>query len=99
MAQFKLDDYLMENGKLQSFAFPGGYPIYFVCADNGVLCPKCANEHLELIRAAIADKGADKQWEIVAANANYEDNDLYCDHCSQRIESAYAEPDDAPATN
>lgn len=89
--QFKLDDYLMENGKLQSFAFPGGYPIYYLCADGGVLCPDCANENLELIRAAIADSGADEQWEIVAADCNWEDPALTCDNCNKRIESAYAE--------
>ena len=28
---------------------------------------------------------------IVAADINYEDSALYCDHCGDRIESAHAE--------
>lgn len=31
------------------------------------------------------------QWRLVAADVNWEDSGLTCDHCSQRIESAYAE--------
>lgn len=88
---FTLDSHLMENGELQSFAWPGGYPLYYLCRDGGILCPSCANQNLSLIRAAIAEPGTDKQWEVIGADVNYEDGSLYCDNCSQRIESAYAE--------
>ena len=30
-------------------------------------------------------------WQVTAHDANWENPDLYCDHCSSRIESAYAE--------
>lgn len=78
-------DYRLENGNYQAYAWPGGYPLYYVCADNGVLCSDCVNEHKEL------DSSADPQWNIIAADINYEDSALYCDHCNERIESAYAE--------
>jgi hypothetical protein len=39
------DDMRMENGNLPAYAWPGGYPIYYVAADNGVLCPVCANDY------------------------------------------------------
>ena len=81
---FNLADYKMENGKLQSFAWPGGYPIYYLCADNGVLCPDCANEHIDML-----SDPDDRQWHVIAADANYEDDSLFCDHCSRQIESAY----------
>jgi hypothetical protein len=32
-----------DNGNLPAYAWPGGYPLYYLCADNGVLCPQCAN--------------------------------------------------------
>lgn len=67
-----------DNGKLSSHAWPGGYPIYYLDSENNVLCPDCANKD-----------GMSSQ--PVAADINYEDPDLYCDDCSQRIESAYAE--------
>lgn len=39
--QSLLDD---NEGQLPTYAWPGGYPLYFICADNEVSCPKCA-EH------------------------------------------------------
>lgn len=66
----------------------GGYPMFYVTKDNGVLCPNCANKNLKLTL------GDDPQWKIVAAAINYKDPDLYCDNCSGRIESAYAEPEE-----
>lgn len=68
----------MENGELPTFAWPGGYPLFYLDNADDVLCPKCANNKQLLLQ-------------IVAADINYEDACLYCDHCDERIESAYAE--------
>lgn len=76
-----------DDGTFQSYAFPGGYPIYYLCEDGGILCPTCANDNKALVAVAAQDN--DKQWNIIAANVNYEDDTLYCDHCNKRIESAY----------
>jgi len=73
-----------ESGKFDSFAWPGGYPLFYLCADNGVLCPDCANENGH-------DDATDKQWRIVASDVNWEDSDLTCDHCNRKIESAYGD--------
>lgn len=72
---FNLNDHLMENGELETYAFPGGYPIFYMAADNGVICPKCCNDNFERLR----DKD-DKQWYIVDTDVNYEDENLTCDH-------------------
>lgn len=69
------------DGKLSSYAWPGGYPLYYLDNENNVLCPKCANKD-------------GMSTEVVAADINYEDGELYCDDCSERIESAYAEPEE-----
>lgn len=75
-----------ESGKYDAYAWPGGYPIFYLCADNGVLCPNCANENAHL------DTGMDdKQWHVVASDINWEDDALYCDNCNDQIESAYGE--------
>jgi len=79
-----LDDMRLENGQLPAFAWPGGYPVYYLAKDDGVLCPKCAN-------AFNPATDNDEQLEPVAADVNWEDNSLYCEHCNARIESAYAE--------
>ena len=68
-----------------AWAWPGGYPLYYVTADCGVLCPKCANDNLELTL------GGEKDWRIVSQEINYEEESLCCDHCNAHIESAYGE--------
>lgn len=73
-----------EDGKLPSWAWPGGYPIYYLCADGGILCPKCAN----LPDVASADP-LDKQWYLEASGIHWEGAPLTCDHCNATIESAY----------
>src|SRR5437016_2178786 len=81
-----------ENGNLPAFAWPGGYPIFYLCADGGILCPQCANKESAVKEA---DEHSDyhdfDQWRIVASDINWEVASLTCDSCSQRIESAYGE--------
>ncbi len=66
----------------ERYAWPGGYPIYYATKDGGVLCAKCANANLS------ATLTTDPQWRIVAMDVNYED-EIYCDHCNEMVESAY----------
>jgi len=81
-----------EQGNLAAYAWPGGYPIYYLTADSGVLCPHCANTEKEVREA---DTNADcpdyDQWRIVESDANYEDDNLFCDNCNGQIASAYGE--------
>ena len=81
-----------EDGSVDKYAWPGGYPMFYLCEDGGVLCAgnECANG-LES-KEAEPDYGR-SQWLIVAADINWEDGSLICDHCGERIESAYAEED------
>ena len=90
--RFKRADYVMENGKLPAYAFPGGYPLYYLAADNGILCRDCADS--DLCKEADEDP-FDEQYHIIGVNINALDPHLYCDDCNARIESAYAE--DEPA--
>ena len=85
------ENLLAENdGKFPSYAWPGGYPIFYLAADNGVLCAECANTE-PCVKNASDEYPDDNQWRIVASDINWEDASLYCDNCSKRIESAYAE--------
>lgn len=83
-----LDELRMENGLLPSFAWPGGYPLYYIVADGGCLCSQCANENLRLLQDS-----DDKQWYVIGYEIHYEDDNLRCDHCYKLIESAYGSPD------
>lgn len=87
MCALDLNKFMMENGKVASFAFPGGYPLYYLCADCGVLCPGCVNANLGLIQEASTSN--DKQWLVVDAGINYQDDVLSCDNCNKLIPSAY----------
>ena len=89
-ADFKRD---VRAGKYTSV---GCYPVFFLCSDGGTLCPVCARKEARRIIGAILDGGQcpdDRQWRVVAHDANWEDPELFCEHCSERIESAYAEPE------
>lgn len=68
------------GGQLSAWAWPGGYPLYYLDGDNCVLCVKCAreSENDELLN-----------FKPVAADVNWEDESLSCDHCGERVESAY----------
>jgi hypothetical protein len=81
----------IERKEWESWAWPGGYPLFYICKDSGVMCPVCANENIKLT----IDPDAADDWKLVAADVNYEDIDLFCDHCNQRIEAAYGDPHDA----
>jgi hypothetical protein len=80
-----------DDGKLPAFAWPGGYPIFYLCSDGGVLCPACANGENGSEANEANDTPSD--WRLVAADVHYEGADLICDHCGALIESAYGDPD------
>ena len=65
------------------------YPTYHVMKDGGVLCQKCLEQEALLVMDAVKDKGTNEQWEYADTSVNYEKEDLYCDHCEERIPSAY----------
>jgi hypothetical protein len=83
---------LLVAGKLDKCTSVGCYPLFYVVRcfkDEAVWCARCCNE------------ATDPDAVIIACDANWEDPDLRCDACSDRIESAYAEdaadPSESPA--
>lgn len=71
------------------YAWPGGYPLFAITDDGAALCHHCCKTERDSIGTTAGSDG----WGVVAIEANWEDPDLYCDHCGARIESAYAEAD------
>lgn len=61
---------------LPAYAWPGGYPMFYVDKDNHVLCNDCADKCRENIQFY---------------DLNWEDDSLFCDICNAHIESAYGE--------
>ena len=83
----------LDEALKHEFAWPGGYPTYFITADGGALSHKTVNEEREQIAEAIEDDDTDSGWRVVALDINWEDPDLHDDHSGERIPSAYAEDD------
>jgi hypothetical protein len=73
------------------YAWPGGYPVYFVMSDGEALSFKAARENRRLILEAIRDQEDRSGWRIVGAGINWDDNDLWCVDSNARILSAYGE--------
>lgn len=103
------DGYFVPSQELESIAFPGGYPLYYTMGDNSALCPKCAQkarndvneEYREWAIGRMTDPEdytdeyqPDRYDVIESVDINYEDAYMHCDCCSERIPSAYADPDD-----
>jgi hypothetical protein len=76
------------------YAWPGGYPMFIVTTDGCTLCMDCAREEYFNIAYANRHKSNDG-WRTAGVDVNWEDPSLYCDHCSKRVESAYAEDEAA----
>lgn len=69
------------------YTWPGGYPLHAIAADGASLCRRCCRDE----RLSIATTTGHDGWTVVGLAVNWEDPELVCDHCNERIESAYAE--------
>jgi hypothetical protein len=66
--------------KAGPYAWPGGYPLFFVTRDGASLSFDAMRERFK------EEAGA-----VYGAQVNWEDDALYCDHTGKRIPSAYGE--------
>lgn len=69
----------------------GGYPLYFIAADNEALSFEAVRERFRTVVADTLGMSGMRDFKIVGCEINYEDADLYCAHTGKRIPSAYAE--------
>ena len=83
LEQFKLERWIdKDSNRLQSWAWPGSYPIYYIDGFNSALCPDCANEYYK-------EPDEDERFNPKFGDINYEDNSLFCEKCNQQIKCAY----------
>lgn len=81
------------GNRFPTFTMVGGYPIFYLAQDNEVICPACVNGE-NGSEVGNSEYDGDPQWTIVASDVNWEDPEMFCCHCNERIESAYAEDTD-----
>jgi len=72
------------------FTFPGGYPLALICADGGCLCSDCTRKEWRLI-CAESMENTNHGFRVSGVDVNWENDDLQCDHCNAKINSAYGE--------
>ena len=65
------------------YAFPGGYELYAITDDGGVLCHECCRQEFVNIATAYDGDG----WNVVAidSTAACDMEDLHCSHCNKSI--------------
>ena len=80
-------DYLnLEDRSLPTFAWPGGYPIFYLDAGGEILCADCATIMLD-------DETIDERNLPIDSDVHWEGPSEYCAECRKEIESAYGDPD------
>jgi len=75
----------LSNNVLPAYAWPGGYPIFYLDGNCSVLCADCATK-----AADTPDAGKDAP---TVGYAHYEGPSEVCEGCNTEIESAYGDPD------
>ena len=92
MSTYTVDDFdnHLANGP---YAWPGGYPLFFVMSDGEVLGFQAAIDNAEEIREAILND-SNNGWRITTCCINWEDDFLVCCHDGDPIPSAYGEGGD-----
>ena len=70
---------------LDAFAWPGGYPMFYLDGNNSILCADCASE-------SCSDDIP--KFRPVACDVHWEGDPLTCEHCNTDIESAYGPLDE-----
>jgi hypothetical protein len=74
----------LEDGTFRTHMWPGIYPVFYITRDERSLCPTCVNNNRDEV-------ATNESWQVIAVQINHKNNELYCDHCSKRIESISAE--------
>ena len=81
-------DKRIKQAILDEFAWPGGYPLFSLLSDGEILCPPCAKQEYRQLVQATKDHD-NSGWRPVAADINWEDEDMQCCHCNGLLEPAY----------
>lgn len=85
---------ILEHLSNGPYAWPGGYPLFFVTEDGDAMSFEAVQENIELVARATISREmhhAWHGWRVEAVDINWEDGDLYCCHTGKRIPSAYAD--------
>jgi len=75
------------------YAWPGGYPKYFITEDGGALSYNTVMQEYSSVTRAIGYNES-PEWRVIGVDINWEDPDLRDDHTGEPIECAYCDDED-----
>lgn len=78
---------LNNQGELDAYAWPGGYPIVYFDRENSTLCAKCATRDFKNVDVR-------DEYKPIACDVYQEGPTIHCDDCNVEIESAYGDPEE-----
>ncbi len=80
------------------YAWPGGYPCFFLMADGDTCSYDALNDNRRLVIGALCNDDCPDslQWTPVAFDVNWEDPMMFCAHTGDKIESAYGDEGSEP---
>ena len=78
---------LLRSGQ---YAWPGGYPMFFITIDGAALSFESVCENWPLVCDSVRHD-SDDGWRVIAADINWEDPNLRCEDTGELIEWAYGE--------
>jgi hypothetical protein len=73
------------------YAWPGGYPKYFITSDGEALSFDAVKDNFHDVVFNMKYLPSFHGWNVVACAINWEDDNLTCSHTDEKIESAYGE--------
>lgn len=80
---------MRDVGRNGEWAWPGGYPRYFVMTDGDPLSVESARDCRREILSALARRDTRSGWAIAGMDINWENDHLRCCHSGKEIPSAY----------
>jgi hypothetical protein len=88
-----------EDGTLIAYAWPGGYPVFYI-ARQGFLNDETGEVEVNpydqaefAVCPVCANKAQDEQIVIMAQDVHYEGAPITCECCNAEIKSAYGDPE------
>jgi len=71
------------------YVWPGGYTQIMLASDGGGICHKCVKENFRQILESTKNAFLNDDWAFEDTFINWDDVDLHCDHCSERMPAEY----------
>jgi hypothetical protein len=67
------------------FAWPGGYEMFVLASDGGLICSDCVQKEYRQLYHDTANKWHGTGWDVIAADATCNCDEATCDNCGRDL--------------